>query len=184
MKKIWRLLLVGVFTLALALPALAKIKTVDEYIADLASPKPGVVVSGLQGIEKNYPTDANALTKVKDLLADPRPTVKRKAARVLGAVNADVSDADLKNIATLLAGDKNEKTDGLKALRGLKAQDTVPQITPLLQDSDLNIKRDAIRTLAVLGDKSLVPTIKPFLTYPDLAVQKDAADAIEILKEK
>jgi HEAT repeat protein len=184
MKNIWKLMLVGVFTFALALPALAKIKSVDEYIADLASPKPNVVVSALQGIEKNYPTDANALTKVKDLLADPRSAVKRKAARVLGAVNAEVSDADLKNIATLLAGDKGDKEDGLKALRGLKAQSTIPQIIPLLQDLDLNTKRDAIRTLAVLGDKNLVPTIQPFLTWPDLAVQKDAADAISILKEK
>jgi HEAT repeat protein len=69
-------------------------------------------------------------------------------------------------------------------LRGLKAQSTIPQITPLLQDSDLNVKRDAIRTLAVLGDKSLVPTIQPLMSFPDLAVQKDAADAIEILKAK
>jgi HEAT repeat protein len=184
MKNFCKRLLAAAFIFAIALPLLAKQKTVDELITDLASPKPNVVVSALQDIEKSYPTDANALTKVKGLLADPRSAVKRKAARVLGAINADVSDDDLKNIAMLLTGDKNEKTDGLKSLRGLKAQITIPQITPLLQDSDLNIKRDAIRTLAVLGDKSLVPTIQPFLTFPDLAVQKDAADAIEILKEK
>lgn len=184
MKKTCHRLLAGAFVFALALPLFAREKTEDEVLADLASPKPGVVISALQNIEKKYPADANALIKVKGLLADSRSAIKRKAARVLGAVNAEVSAADLGNIATLLAGDKNEKTDGLKALRGLKAQSTIPQITPLLQDPNLNIKRDAIRTLAVLGDKSLVPAIKPFLTWPDLAVQKDAADAIAILKEK
>jgi HEAT repeat protein len=153
-------------------------------IADLASPKEGTVTSALAKLEKEYPTNVDAQIKIRGLLADPRPAVKRKAARVLGVMNADVSEADLKNIAALLTGDKGEMTDGLKALRGLKAQSTIPQITLLLQNSDLNIKRDAIRTLAVLGDKSLVPTIKPFLTYPNLAVQKDAADAISILKEK
>ncbi len=156
----------------------------DELIANLASPKEGTVTSALQKLEKEYPTSTNAQIKIRGLLADPRSAVKRKAARVLGAINADVNEADLKNIATLLNGNKAEMTDGLKALRGLKAQSTIPQIIPLLQNPDLNIKRDAMRTLAVLGDKSLVPTIKPLLTYPDLAVQKDAADAIGILKEK
>lgn len=185
MKKILKIMVAGIFILAVALPLLARtVKSEDELIADLASPKPNVVINAMQDIEKNYPTNAPALTKIKTLLTDPRDPVKRKAARVLGALSADVSDADLKNIATLLTGDKNDKEDGLKALRGLKAQSTIPQITPLLQDSDLNIKRDAIRTLAVLGDKSLVPKIQPLVSFPDLAVQKDAADAIEILKNK
>jgi HEAT repeat protein len=185
MKKLFKPLLVGAVVLALALPALARApKSEDELMTDLGSPKPNVVISAMQDIEKNYPTSVPAQTKVKTLLTDARDPVKRKAARVLGAINADVSDADLKSIATLLTGDKGDKEDGLKALRGLKAQSTIPQITPLLQDSDLNVKRDAIRTLAVLGDKSLVPTIQPLLAFPDLAVQKDAADAIEILKAK
>jgi HEAT repeat protein len=184
MKNIYKRLLTGAFIFAIALPLFARQKSVDELVADLAAPKQNTVISALQGIEKLYPTDTNAQVKVRALLTDSRSPVKRKAARVLGAINADVSAADLKNIATLLTGDKGEMTDGLKALRGLKAQSTIPQITPLLQNSDLNIKRDAIRTLAVLGDKSLVPTIQPFLTYPDLAVQKDAADAISILKLK
>ncbi len=184
MKNISRQLLAGAVIFALALPLFAREKTEEQVLADLASPKAGTVVSALQAVEKLYPTDAPALAKTKTLLADPRPTVKRKAARVLGMVNADVSADDLKNIATLLSGDKAEKTDGLKALRGLKAQSLIPQITPLLKDPDKNVLRDAIRTLAVLGDKSLVPTIQPFLTYPELAVQKDAADAISILKEK
>lgn len=185
MKNIYKHLLAGIFIFAIALPLFARQKTVDELVTDLASPKASTVISALQNIEKNYPTDTNALGKVEGLLTDPRMPVKRKAARVLGAVNADVSADDLKNIATLLdATDKATLTDGLKALRGLKAQSTIPKIIPLLQNPDLNIKRDAIRTLAVLGDKSMVPTIQPFLTFPDLAVQKDASDAISILKEK
>jgi HEAT repeat protein len=177
-------LFVGALIFAVALPLFAREKTEDELLADLGSPKARVVINALQDLEKQYPTDVNAQTKIKALLADNRPTVKRKAARVLGAVNADVSETDLKNIATLLAGNRDDIEDGLKALRGLKAQSTIPQIIPLLQNPDNNIKRDACRTLAVLGDSRLVPTIKPLLTFPDLAVQKDAADAISVLKEK
>ena len=184
MKTMCQRLLVVLIICAAALTSFAKEKTVDQLIAELSSPKPNVVVSALQNLEKSYPTDVNAQAKIKPLLADPRATVKRKAARVLGVMNAEVSSEDLKNIVTLLSGDKGEKTDGLKALRGLKAQSTISQITPLLKDPDKNVMRDAIRKLAVLGDKSLVPTIQPFLTVPDLAVQKDAADAIAILKEK
>ena len=43
--------------------------------------------------------------------------------------------------------------EGLKALRGLKAQSTIPKIVTLLKHADPNVKRDACRTLAVLGDK-------------------------------
>jgi HEAT repeat protein len=184
MKKIHQQLFIGIFALAIALPLFAGQKSEDELFTDLTSPKARVVVNALQGIEKQYPTDVNAQTRIKVLLTDDRPTVKRKAARVLGAINADVSEADLKNIATLLDGNRDDIEDGLKALRGLKAQSTIPKIIPLLQNPDNNIKRDACRTLAVLGDHGLVPTIQPLLNFPDLAVQKDAADAISILKEK
>jgi HEAT repeat protein len=122
---------------------------------------------------------------MKKLLADPRDKVKRKDARVLGVIHADVDSTDIENICELLkSSDKRAIMDGLIALRGLKAQSAIPQIIPLLDNPDSNVKRDSMRTLAVLGDSSLIPKIKPFLTYPDLAVQKDAADAIAILKEK
>ncbi len=188
MKNVCKLFFAAVlgFTmLAAVLPASARPpKTEDELIADLSSPKDKTVVNALQDLEKSYPNSPKSVPEIKKLLTDTRPTVKRKAARVLGTVNADVSDTDLKNIATLLTGDRNEKEDGLKALRGLKAKSTIPQIIPLLKDPDKNVLRDAIRTLAVQGDKSLIPTIKPLMDFPDLAVQKDAADAISILKEK
>jgi HEAT repeat protein len=160
-------------------------KTEDELITDLASPKDNVVISALQNIEKTYPTTTKALPAMKKLLTDPRLKVQRKAARVLGAINADVDSTDIQNICTLLKStDVDTIIDGLKALRGLKAQSAIPEILPLLKNANKNVIRDSMRTLAVLGDSSLIPSIKPLLTYPDLGVQKDAADAISILKEK
>lgn len=160
-------------------------KSEDELIADLASPKDGVVADALQKLEKDYPNSPKSVPEIKKLLGDPRPKVARKAARVLGAVNADVSQADLDKICELLKStDKSTIIDGLKALRGLKSKSVIPQMLPLLKNTDKNVIRDTIRTLAVVGDKSLIPDIKPFMDYPDLAVQKDAADAIGILKEK
>ena len=177
MKNIGRLFfsgILGAVVLSTALPAPARPpKTEDELLAALSSPKDKDVYSALQDLEKNYPSDAKIIPPIKGLLADPRPVVRRKAARVLGAIHADVSDADIKNICALLnSTDKREVTDGLIALRGLKAQSAIPQILPLLDNPDSNIKRDSCRTLAVLGDKSLIPKIKPLLDYPDVSCKK------------
>jgi HEAT repeat protein len=180
-------LTLGVITFATTslLAAPKKAKGEDDLIAQLKSAKEKEVINALQEIEKLYPTSTKCQDAIKPLLTDGRKSVVRKAARVLGVMNAPVSEADLKNIAALLKStDKSEITDGLKALRGLKAQSTIPDITPLLKNPDKNVIRDACRTLAVLGNKSLIPDIKPLLEYPDLAVQKDGADAIAILKEK
>ncbi len=192
MSKLYRRSFIGMLVLAVFGLALAPLllqagppKSEGELIADLGSPKESVVISALQNIERNYPTTTKALPAMKNLLADPREKVKRKAARVLGVIHADVDSTDIENICDLLkSSDKRVIMDGLISLRGLKAQSAIPQILPLLDNPDSNVKRDSMRTLAVLGDSSLIPKIKPFLTYPDLAVQKDAADAIAILKEK
>jgi HEAT repeat protein len=183
-----RMLILAVLAMTLAPLLLLQArppKSEDELIANLASPKDKEVYAALQELEKTYPTDPKIIPPIEKLLADTRPVVRRKAARVLGAIHADVSRADIKNICELFnSTDKREIMDGLIALRGLKAQSAIPQILPLLDNPDTNVKRDSMRTLAVLGDSSLIPKIKPLLTYPDLAVQKDAADAISILKEK
>jgi HEAT repeat protein len=192
MSKLYKRSFIGMLVLAVLVTTLAPLllqagspKTEDELIADLASPKESVVINALQKIEKQYPTTTKALPAIKKLLTDPRSKVQRKAARVLGAINADVDSTDIQNICTLLkSADVGTVIDGLKALRGLKAQSAIPEILPLLKNANKNVIRDSCRTLAVLGDSSLIPSIKPLLTYPDLGVQKDAADAISILKEK
>jgi len=178
-------LALGAFVLATCPVQAGKVKPEAELIALLGSAKEKEVINAMQEIEKNYPTSAKAQGAIKPFLADTRSPVRRKAARVLGIMNADVSEAEIKSISELLkSSDKYAIIDGLKALRGLKAQSAIPEITPLLKNSDKNVIRDACRTLAVLGNKSLIPELKPLLEYPDVAVQKDAADAISILKEK
>lgn len=159
--------------------------TEDKLIADLASPKEGTVVDALGKIYKLYPASTKALPAMEKLTVDPRKKVVVKDAQVLGLMHANVSEETIQNIAKLLdSPTKAEVIDGLKSLRGLKAQSTIPKIVPLLQNPDNNIKRDSCRTLAVLGDKSLIPSIKPLLQVPELAVQKDASDAISILEKK
>lgn len=186
MKNICKRLLTGACIFAIALPLLAKPPlTEEQLIANLGSPQDKVVYAALQDLEKQYPTSAPAQAKIKTLLADPRPNIRQKAARVLGALHAEVSEADLKNIAALLAAtDPKEIMEGLKALRGLKAQNTIPKIIPLLQHADNYVKRDACRTLAVLADKSVIPSIEPLRQNPDGKVQKDANDAIFALQAK
>ena len=187
----------------------AEDKTEDQLIKDLASKSSGVVVEALVQLERRFPIGTNALPIMRKLLADPRDKVRCKAARVLGALHAEVDATDIKNICELLkSSEPNTQIDGLKALRGLKASDAVAEIIPLLiceiptvardyvgqhgvlihrvllNSQPPNVVRDACRTLAVLGDKSAIPSIEPLLKDSNPAVQKDAMDAINALKAK
>ena len=186
MKNIRQHLLIAAVLVASALPVLAgPPKTEEQLIADLDSPKEKIVYAALQDMERQFPTSAPGLAKIKTLLTDPRPMVHEKAARVLGALHTELTDAELKSITTMLdSADKKEVMEALKALRGLKAQSAIPKIETLLQHADPNVKRDACRTLAVIGDKSVVKSIQPLLNDPDKGVVKDANDAIFTLNAK
>lgn len=163
----------------------AKVKTEDELIADLASPKEDVVASTMLKLEKQFPTSPKTIEAIRKYLGDNRAKVRRKAARVLGVLHADVTSAEIKTICELLkAADPREVMDGLIALRGLKAAEALPQMLPLLKHSDLKVIGDACRTVAVHGTKSNIADIEPLLKHPNAKVQKEANDAIFILKSK
>jgi HEAT repeat protein len=160
-------------------------KTEAELIQALESKDSGTVVSALGKLEDLVPTSTKAFPKMKELLTDPRVRVRRKAARVLGVLHAEVDENNLKAICALLkSSDAGEVTDGLKSLRGLKAPQAVPEITPFLKHANPHLIRDACRTLAVLGGKELIPSLEPLLKHKDPEVQKDAQAAIVALRSK
>jgi hypothetical protein len=157
----------------------------SSLIQGLASPNASIVVDCLAELERKYPADTNAWSQITLLLHDSRPKVRRKAARVLGAVHADLNHDNLNDIcAMLLAAEPGEKIDALKSLRGLNASEAVPRILPLLNSPNPGIVRDACRTLAVLGDKTTIVSIEPLLQHPDKGVKADATDAIFQLQRK
>ena len=181
----------GLFVLGLVvflLPAsvsFAKEKTKEDVAAMLASPDDGKVYDALQTFEKHFSDDAELRQKSLTLLADTRPKVKRKAARVFGALGAKLTDAQLREVQSLLsAPDKDSVIDGLKALRGLQNRDDYAPILPLLQNPDANIKRDSCRTLAVIADESVIPKIEPLLNDKEKKVREDAEAAIAKLKAR
>jgi len=188
MKKLCRNLCLATFALALlglAAPLSAAEKTEDQLIKELDSPNADIVASAMLKIEKQFPTSTKSFPRIKELLKDPRPKVHRKAARVLGALHAEVSNDDLKAITAMFkASDPQEVMDALKALRGLKAESTVPEILPLLKNSNSNVIRDACRALGTLGNKSVIPELEPLLAHKDPAVKKDAQDAIHQLNSR
>jgi len=178
-------LTLGVFALNVTPSLAAKVKTEDELISELSGTDAKKVAEAMLGLEKQYPTSPRMQTEIKKYLTDSREVVRRKAGRVLGAIHAEVSDTDLKNIAAMLkATDNQEVMDALKSLRGLKAESTLPQILPLLQSKDIAVVRDACRTVAALGSKANVSDVEPLLKHSDAKVQKDALDAIAALKAK
>jgi hypothetical protein len=175
----------GIFALATVPAHAAKVKTEAELIADLSSPKEAVVADAMLKLERQFPLSTTWHPPVKKMLTDDRAKVRRKAGRVLGAIHAEVSGEDLKNITAMFkAADPQEVMDALKSLRGLKAESTLPEIVPLLASTHIGVVRDACRTISDLGDKSNVADIEPLLKHPDTKVQKDAADAIFKLKAK
>lgn len=188
LKMTKRSFLIAFTALALAgttMTAVAKEKTEAQLIADLASPQEKIVVAAMLKLERQHAGSAAAIGEIKKYLTDERSAVRRKAARVLGAVHAEVTPEELQKICALLkAKDHREIMDGLIALRGLKAAAVLSEITPLLQHETPNVIRDACRTIAVLGNNSHVPLLEPLTSHANAAVQKDARDAIFKLSDK
>lgn len=170
---------------ACALPASAAEKSEAAAIAALADKNGDKVAAAMQEIEKKYPTSVEGIKKIKSMLGDERVKVRRKAARVVGTLHADVTEAELKTIAQMLKGTTPEEViDGLKSLRGLKSKSVIPEITALLNHPTPNVIRDACRTLAEIGSRDVIPSIEPLLNHANAAVKKDAQDAIFKLKNK
>ncbi len=170
---------------ACALPASAAEKSEAAAIAALSDKNGDKVAAAMQEIEKKFSTSTEGIAKIKSMLGDERVKVRRKAARVIGTLHSDVTEAELKSIAALLKGSTPEEViDGLKSLRGLKSQPVIPEIKALLSHSTPNVVRDACRTLSEIGGKDLIPAIEPLLNHANAAVKKDAQDAIFKLKNK
>jgi HEAT repeat protein len=180
-SSVW---LISLTLFAAASPLLGK-DTEEKLVQDLASPKQDKVIDALEKFEKSPPADPNSFIAMKKLLTDLRLPVRKKAARVLGNLHAEMNDEDIKAIVMLLKSpDPSDITCGLKSLRGLKAPQAVPDIVPILKSPNTHLMRDACRTLAVLGNKDLIPSIEPLLSHPESAVRKDAQDAIDKLRSK
>ena len=178
-----RALLFTVIALFAASTALASKKSEEEWIALLSSTDEGKVTGALQGLEKEYPESLTARAKIISMLKDPREKVQRKAARVLGAINAKVDAKVLADITPLLRStNKDAVVDGLKALRGLDAASTVPQILPLLSSPDENISATPAARLPRSRTLSVISKIEPLLNDANKKVQEDARTAIAKLK--
>ncbi len=160
-------------------------KAEARLIADLAADDSRKVLNALDELEASSRPGSNALLAARKLLPDPRPSIREKAARVLGALHADLNHNDIKAICRMLRSyDTHEADEALKALRGLNAAEAVPEIAPLLKSPQAALVRDACRTLAILGKKDLIPTIEPLLGDKRANIRKEAQDAIEKLRAK
>jgi HEAT repeat protein len=164
-------------------------KSEAELIQDLAPANSEEVITHalgkLEDLHKADISRTNGIPAMKKLLTDSRSSVRRKAARVLGVIHAPMDRAEIDQVCQLLKSDDwKERVDGLKSLRGLDASRAVPQILPLLHDSQENVVRDSCRTLAVLGNKGDISSIEPLLNNPNKAIAKDAYDAIALLRIK
>ena len=185
--KIRSLSVAGAILPALAVLSIscASSRSESEFLRDLNSSSTNTVCDALQGLEKRYPDSAAARERIVAKLDDPREEVRRKAARVLGAIGVRLDDEQTGKVVGLLSSrDVDAVIDGLKALRGTGNASAVPAIVPLLTSSNRYVKRDACRTLAILGDRSVIPAIEPLANHPDHEIAEDARRAIARLQGK
>jgi len=165
--------------------ALSPESATAKIMAGLAAADPRVVLNALDDLQEQKPTATNAFASVRKLLNDPRPSVRRKSARVLGELKAPVTADDIDAICRMLNSfDVGEAGDALKSLRGLNAPQAIPKIRPFLQSQRLVLVREACRTLATLGGKDLIPDIEPLLKHPNAEVRRDAQSALTALRAK
>jgi len=151
----------------------------------MAADDPRKVLNALDDLEGKPNPGTNAIAAARKLLSDPRPSVRKKAARVLGTIHTPLSQDDLKAIYRMLKSyDTSEVDEALKALRDLNVPDAVPEITPLLKNPHDLLVCDACRTLAVLGTKELIPLIEPLLKHPHADVRTNARLAIAALAKR
>ena len=178
-----RFCLIALLMLSISPSQLNAAKAEAELIVDLNSPNASTVANTIEKLGHQYPASTNAHAAIRPLLADPRPTVRRRAARILGYCRAIVDDNDVRNICQLFQStDMSEIEDGLKALRTLVAPQATPLILPLLQFHHPGIIRDACRTLAEMGTEEAIPAIQPLTNHPDKNVRADAQRAVTRLR--
>src|ERR1051325_4491571 len=107
-----------------------------RMIAEMASNDPHKVLKALADLEEKQNPGTNAIGAARKLLSDPRPAVRKKAARVLGAIHAPLDQDEIKTICRMLKSyDPSEADDALKALRDLKVSEAIAEITPLLKSA-------------------------------------------------
>lgn len=157
----------------------------SDLLTALGSPDAAVVVEALAELERGYPGSQVAQRRMIDLVGDGRPPVRRKAARVLGAIRAPVDAATVAAIGAMLgSSDRHEVIDALKALREMPSRSEVPRMLPLLKHADEHVVRDACRTLAVIADAAVVADIEPLLASGNEAIREDARAAIAKLRNR
>lgn len=154
-----------------------------KLIVEMRAEDPRRVLNALDDLAAFPNPSTNVIGVARQLLTDPQPSVRKKAARVLGVMHVAYSADDLKAICRMLKShDRGEVGVGLRVLRDLKAREAVLEVTPLLKSNHIGVLRDACRTLAVLGSKEQIPLIQPLLNHTDEAVQQDAKLAIAALE--
>ena len=83
--------------------AISRRPTPDEKLINaLVSDDLNKVDNALGDVESMAHPDTNVLLAVKKLLPDPRPSIRQKAARVLGTIHAPMNQNDLDAICFML----------------------------------------------------------------------------------
>ncbi len=156
-----------------------------QLMTALNSPDPDVVVEALSEIEDVGYASTSAQRRIIELVKDSRPEVRRRSARVLGAIHAPVDAATVAAIGAMLESrDDGEVVDALKALRGMPSRSEIPRMLPLLKHPDEHVVRDTCRTLGAVADAAVVPDLEPLLKSRNEEIRADAQAALAKLRHR
>ncbi len=122
-----------------------------------------------------YLDSQDAALRVARLLAHPSPSVRSKAAWVLGFLQAPVTEQALHR--AVLDPHWEVRRDAVYALGRLSATGAASTIATRLKDTSRPVQLEAARVLGALGDESTAPALREALG----AIEDDAALEVSLL---
>lgn len=125
------------------------------------------------------------ISLIEKALSDSDPTIRSRAAEVLGDLGkyAKGTVSELKK--ALSASEPSVRRSAAQALRnlGVHAQDALPELKKALSDSDREVGFLAAKALGNLGvlARDIIPDLKKALSHSDGSIRARAAHALERL---
>lgn len=121
-------------------------------------------------------TDARALARLSESLGDPKPCLRRAAARMLG--NSEQAEAVSLLRAALRSSDPRTREAGALGLADAEDSAALHDLTRALEDSEPAVARMAAHALGELEDARAVKPLGQLLRAKDATTRATAARAL------
>ncbi len=131
-----------------------------------------------------FDVEAEAEARLRLMLDDPAPGVRRAAAGHLGLLYRPLASSTLARLVDAVAdGDAGVRRRAASSLEKAGASGAVPQLIAASGDADPSVRRAAAKALGMLAREDAVPALVALIEDPDLEVQVAAISALAWLQQ-